>query len=100
METPESLHAVRVPVEMVVGTEDRIAPANENADYLRANLRSGRETTLPGVSHYTFLDTCTPAGTTALPQFCTDSPGIERDTIHTQVAALVVTFFDRTLKWR
>lgn len=99
-ETPESLHAIRLPVEMVVGTEDRIAPANENADYLRANLKAGRETTLPGVSHYTFLDTCTPAGVSALPMYCTEAPGIERDAVHARVAATAVTFFDRELRWR
>jgi predicted dienelactone hydrolase len=99
-QTPESLRAVRVPVEMVVGTEDRIAPANENADYLRANLKAGRETTLPGVSHYTFLDTCTAEGANALPLYCSDAPGIERDAVHAKVAAMAVTFFDRELRWR
>jgi predicted dienelactone hydrolase len=99
-ETPESLHAIRLPVEMVVGTDDRIAPANENADYLRANLKAGRETTLPGVSHYTFLDTCTVAGASAMPLYCSDAPGIERDAVHARVAAMAVTFFDRELRWR
>jgi predicted dienelactone hydrolase len=99
-QTPDSLHAVRIPVEMVVGTEDRIAPANENADYLRANLKAGRETILPGVSHYTFLDTCTAAGASAFPLYCSDAPGIERNAVHAQVAAMAIKFFDRELKWR
>jgi predicted dienelactone hydrolase len=99
-QTPESLHAIRVPVEIVVGTEDRIAPANENADYLRANLKAGRETTLPGVSHYTFLDTCTVEGAKLLRQYCSDAPGVERDAVHVKVAGMAVTFFDRELKWR
>lgn len=99
-QTQESLHSVHIPVEMVVGTEDRIAPARENADYLRANLRAGRETTLPGVAHSTFLDTCTPAGTQALPQYCTELPGIDRTAIHAKVASMAIEFFDRSLKWR
>jgi len=99
-QTQESLHSIHIPVEMVVGTEDRIAPAKENADYLRANLRSGRETTLPGVSHSTFLDTCTPTGTQALPQYCTELPGIDRASVHAKVASMVVEFLDRSLKWR
>jgi predicted dienelactone hydrolase len=99
-QTPESLHAVRVPVEMVVGTDDRMAPANENADYLRANLKAGRETTLPGVSHYTFLDTCTAAGAKMLGQYCGEAPGVERNAVHAKVAGMAVTFFDRELKWR
>ncbi len=99
-QTPESLRAIRVPVEMVVGTEDKIAVAKENADYLRANVHGARETVLPGVSHYTFLDTCTAAGMQQLPQYCSDAPGIERDAVHAQVAGMVVVFFDRALKWR
>jgi predicted dienelactone hydrolase len=99
-QTPDSLHAVRVPVELVVGTEDRIAPANENADYLRANLKGARETTLPGVSHYTFLDTCTAGAAKTLTQYCSDAPGIERDAVHAKVSAMAVTFFNRELRWK
>ncbi len=99
-QTRDSLRSVKIPVEMVVGTEDRIAPANENADYLRANLHQGRETVLPGVSHYTFLDSCTAAGKQVLPQYCSDMPGIVRDAVHQQVAGMIVEFFDRALKWR
>jgi predicted dienelactone hydrolase len=99
-QTRESLHGVKVPVEMVVGSEDRTAPADENADYLRANLRAARETVLPGVSHYTFLDSCTAAGKQALPQYCSDPAGVERDAVHRQVMGMMVEFFDRTLKWR
>ncbi len=99
-QTPESLRSIRVPVEMVVGTEDKIAVAKENADYLRANVHGARETVLPGVGHYTFLDTCTAAGTQALPQYCGDAPGVEREAVHEKVAGMVVGFFDRALKWR
>jgi predicted dienelactone hydrolase len=99
-QTPESLHAMRVPVEMVVGTEDKIAPAKENAEYLRTNLHGARETVLPGVSHYTFLDTCAAAGKDALPQFCNDAPGVDRDAVHEKVSGMAITFFDRSLKWR
>jgi predicted dienelactone hydrolase len=99
-QTRDSLRSVRIPVEVVVGSEDRIAPADENADYLRANLHQGRETTLPGVTHYTFLDSCTAAGRQVLPQYCTDPAGVERDAVHRQVAGMMVEFFDRTLKWR
>ena len=98
--TQDSLHAIKVPVALVVGTEDRIAIAEENADYLRANIHGARENTLPGVGHYTFLDSCTAAGVKTLPQYCTEAPGVERDKVHAQVAAMVVGFFDRALKWR
>jgi predicted dienelactone hydrolase len=97
--TPDSLHAIRVPVEMVVGDADPIAPAKNNTDYIRANLRGARETVLPGgVSHYTFLDTCTAAGKQRVDVYCRDAAGVDRDAVHTQVSGMAVQFFVRALK--
>ena len=95
-QTPESLRQIRVPVEMVVGADDSIAPARDNADYLRANIRGARETVLPHVTHYTFLDTCTAQGVAKLEVYCADSP--QRDAVHAQVAGMAVGFFYRALK--
>jgi predicted dienelactone hydrolase len=97
-QTADSLHAIRIPVEIAVGAADPIAPAGNNADWLRSNIRGARETVLPGVTHYTFLDTCTAAGKEKLPVYCADSPGIDRDAVHAQVSALAVTFFKRALR--
>jgi predicted dienelactone hydrolase len=69
-QTPESLHSIRIPVEVVVGAEDPIAPAEENASYVRSNIHGARETILPNVTHYTFLDTCTAEGVAKLPLYC------------------------------
>jgi len=98
-QTPESLRAIRMPVEIVVGNADPIAPANENADYLRANIRGARETVLPGgVAHYTFLDTCTAAGKQQIGVYCEDAAGVDRDKVHAQVAAEAVEFFWKALR--
>jgi len=98
-QTTDSLHQIRIPVEVVVGAADPIAPAGHNADYIRANIRGTRETVLPGgVAHYTFLDTCTAAGKTKLPVYCTDGPNVDRDAVHAQVSEMAVTFFARSLR--
>jgi len=100
-ETQESLRAIRIPVEIVVGAADKFAPANENADYLRSNIHGARETVLPGgVSHYTFLDTCTAAAKAQLGVYCADAPGVDRDKVHAQVAAQAVGFFRSALQWK
>ena len=97
--TPESLRAMRLPVELAVGNADPIAPAADNADYIRANIHGARETVLPGgVAHYTFLDTCAPAGQASLHTFCDDAPGVSRDAVHAQVAGLAIMFFGRALR--
>jgi len=95
-QTPESLRAIRIPVEMVVGADDTTAPARDNADYVRSNIRGARETVLPHVTHYAFLDTCTAAGVAQLPRYCEDSA--QRDAVHAQVAEMAVGFFYRALK--
>lgn len=99
--TPESLHQIRIPVELVVGASDPIAPPKANADYIRATVRGARETVLPGgVAHYTFLDTCTAAGKARLGFACEDAAGVDRDAVHAQVAGMAVKFFLRELDIR
>jgi predicted dienelactone hydrolase len=98
--TQESLKAIRVPVEIVVGADDRTAPAEENANWIRQNVRGARETILPGVSHYTFLDTCTTQGTQTLESYCEEMPGVNRAAVHEQVEAMAISFFDHALRLR
>jgi predicted dienelactone hydrolase len=98
--TPESLHAMRLPVEIVVGSADPIATPKENADYVRSNIRRARETVIPNAVHYTFLDTCTAAGKARLGVLCADNAGVSRDAVHAQVAGTAVEFFARALRVR
>ena len=93
--TEDSLHAIKLPVEMTVGSADRIAPPRENADYIRAYIHGARDTVLPKVTHYTFLDTCTAEGKQKLAVYCADE--VDRDAIHAQVAAQAIKFFNRAL---
>jgi len=95
--TQESLHAIKLPVELVVGSADRIAKARDNADYVRAYIRGARETIIPNAVHYTFLDTCTAIGKAQLATECTDDPLIDRTTIHTQVSTEAINFFNHAL---
>lgn len=96
--TPESLRAIRLPVMVVVGSADSIAPPASGADILRANVRGAKETVLPGVEHDTFLDLCTAAGRAAFPQYCRDPAGVDRAAVHAQTAELAVQFFARVFR--
>ncbi|MGI4827439.1 MAG: alpha/beta hydrolase family protein [Janthinobacterium lividum] len=96
--TPESLKAIRLPVDLVAGAADAIAPPVENADLVRKGVRGARETVMPGVGHYTFLDTCTTAGKQQLALYCADAAGVDREAVHQQVDAMAVPFFDRALR--
>ena len=96
--TPDSLHAMKVPVQIVVGSGDPIAAPKDNADLIRAHDHRAKETVLPNVVHYTFLDTCTAQGKKDLGVFCEDPAGVDREAVHAQVDEMAVNFFDHELR--
>jgi predicted dienelactone hydrolase len=97
--SPETLAAISIPVEIVVGAADPIAPAPDNARYLARHIPGAKLVILPGgVAHYTFLDVCSPAGRRTLPTLCVDSPGVDRAAIHREVAAMAAGFFRAKLR--
>ncbi len=96
--TPESLQKIAIPVEIVAGAADPIAPPAENAQLFAANIKGVKLTVLPGgVGHYTFLDVGTDAGKKQLPQFFVDKPGVDREAVHQQVAEMAAEFFAKEL---
>jgi predicted dienelactone hydrolase len=96
--TEDSLRPLRMPLEMVVGDNDNLAPVKDNAQYVRDEVRGSKLTVLPHVGHYTFLDTCTPDGKKAEERYCEDSREVDRDAVHARVAGMAVGFFGRWLK--
>ncbi len=95
---PETLKTINVPVRIVVGANDTIAPAVDNAQFLAKNIAGAKLTILPGeVGHYTFLDVGTEAGKKQLPQFFVDNPGVDREAVHKRVCLMASEFFDKEL---
>ncbi len=96
--TPESLQKIAIPVEIVAGAADPIAPPAQNAQLFAANIKGAKLTILPGgVGHYTFLDVGTDAGKKQLPNFFVDNPGVDREAVHQQVAEMAAEFFEKEL---
>lgn len=96
--TPESLEKIAIPVEIVAGAADPIAPPATNAQFFATNIRNAQLTILPGgVGHYTFLDVGTDAGKKQMPQFFVDNPGVDREAVHEQAAGMAADFFDKEL---
>lgn len=96
--TPQSLQQIAIPVEIVAGASDQMAPPADNAKFFARNITGAQLTILNGgVGHYTFLDVCTEAGKKRFPQFCLDNPDVDRQTIHTEVGQMAADFFDREL---
>lgn len=96
--TPESLQRITIPVEIVAGAADSLAPPAENAEFFMANIKGSKLTLLPGgVGHYTFLDVGTEAGKKQLPNLFVDGPAVDRELVHHQVAEMAADFFDEEL---
>jgi predicted dienelactone hydrolase len=96
--SPETLSRISIPVEIVAGASDPVAPPATNARYFAAHIPHAKLTIYPGgVAHYTFLGTCTAAGKKQSPDFCVDRPGVNRDAIHAETARKVVSFFHKYL---
>lgn len=65
---PDSLGRVKVPVSIVVGTADTVAPAATNADTAAKAIPDARIQHVDGVTHYDFLGDCQAAGRAVVPQ--------------------------------
>jgi predicted dienelactone hydrolase len=87
---------VKIPVRIVAGDGDTLAPLQTNAVRYVQLIPQAELRTLPGgIGHRTFLATCTPHGrsTTAV---CLDAKGVDRAQVHREVANMAYTFFSAT----
>jgi predicted dienelactone hydrolase len=95
----DAFREVSIPVAMVAGAADPIAPPAANAAKFKKLMPQSELTILSGgVSPYTFLETCTDAGKAKLGVYCADEAGVDRDKVHATVSGMAVKFFDRTLR--
>jgi predicted dienelactone hydrolase len=96
---PDGFHDVTIPVAMVAGAADPIAPVAANAARFKELMPKAQLTVLPeGIAHYTFLDTCTQAGKATMGVFCSDAEGVDRNRVHADVAGMAVEFFNKNLR--
>ena len=94
----DSLRRISIPIHILAGDADRLAPIGPNALRLAQLVPGAALTLLPSVPHYTFLAACTDAGRRAQPQLCGDPADVDRNAIHRRTIELAAQFFERTLK--
>jgi predicted dienelactone hydrolase len=90
----DSLARLHVPVHILLGDADTVAPPMTNGLVAAAAIPNAELERLPGVGHYDFLAACTDAGKAALPVCKTDVP--QADT-HRRAISAAEAFFSRTL---
>lgn len=93
------LAPVKIPVKIVVGAADTLAPPRYNAARFAELIPQTELELLEGaVAHYTFLAESTALGREVLPLFCIDPPGVDRLAIHQKVGEWARFFFDEHVK--
>lgn len=92
---PESLAAIRVPVQLWSGDADRTVPEATNAGLIRRALPQPVEFhNVAGAVHLSFLAPCGPESP---PAICQDGPGFDRAAFHHELNREIAAFFRRHL---
>ncbi len=91
---PEGLARITVPVAIILGDADPVAPPDTNGLVAAKAIPHVELKVLPGVGHYDFLSTCTPAGVAVVP-ICTAK--VPQDETHKAAIDMALAFFARTL---
>jgi predicted dienelactone hydrolase len=91
---PASLQHMRLPVEIILGNADTVAPPATNGLVAAGMIPKASLIRLPGVGHYDFLSTCTDSGRLLSPLCKTDVP---QDDTHRQAIEAAEAFFNRHL---
>ena len=92
--TKKSLQGITVPVSIVVGTNDKIAPARTNAQRISLLINGARYSEIFNAGHYTFLSSCTDLGRKYLRYLCNDHESIIRGKAHNRVSNNALDFFN------
>lgn len=91
---PASLKRISIPVSILLGDADRVAPPATNGEAAARQIPQARITVLPGVGHYDFLSECTSRGDAVVPWCPTQVP---RAQTHRAAIQRALAFFARTL---
>jgi predicted dienelactone hydrolase len=91
---PEGLAKVKVPVAIILGDADPVAPPATNGLVAAKAIPGAKLKVLPGVGHYDFLATCTAAGKAQIP-VCTAT--VPQDETHKAAIDFALTFFGKAL---
>jgi predicted dienelactone hydrolase len=92
-----SFNEVSIPIVLVAGSQDPIAPVNTNMLRIASLMPDATTTLMPGVAHYTFTDSCLPDAIEQRPFLCKDPAGVNRDAVHAQTIGLALGFFGTKL---
>jgi predicted dienelactone hydrolase len=89
----KNLAPIHIPVQIVVGDADDVAPPATNAIHYAKLIQGAKLTVLPYVGHMTFGSECNQLGKKDFDS-CHDAPNVDRAAIHAQEDQQVLSFFE------
>ena len=92
---PDGLAQIKPPVAIILGDADAVAPPATNGLVAAKAIPNAELKVLPGVGHYDFLSTCTPAGVAAVPVCAAIK--VPQDPTHQAAIDMALAFFGKTL---
>ncbi|MGH6911445.1 MAG: hypothetical protein ACREEG_14755, partial [Phenylobacterium sp.] len=92
---PASLMAMDVPVAIILGLADPVAPPHLNGSAAARAIPRAQLKALRGVAHYDFVSTCSPAGFNTVP-LCQDVRSAQGPT-HFEALQMALTLFVRAM---
>jgi predicted dienelactone hydrolase len=95
-----SFAEVTIPISLLGGEADVHVPPATNLRHIAGLYSATKVTMVPGAGHYTYIQTCQPAGVERLGLICRDNAGIDRDAVHRAAATEALRFFAETLRPR
>jgi predicted dienelactone hydrolase len=96
--TPESLGKISIPVAIVTGSADEIAPPTSGAEALVKAIPHATLELFPQAGHYVFFGTCTTVGRVVVRVGCSDTGDINRAAVHAETIRLALDFFTANLR--
>jgi predicted dienelactone hydrolase len=96
--TPESLGKISIPVAIVTGSADEVAPPTSGAEVFAKTIPHATLKLFPQAGHYVFLGTCTTVGRVVVGVGCRDPEGTDRDAVHAETIRVALDFFSANLR--
>ncbi|MBS0363466.1 MAG: alpha/beta hydrolase [Proteobacteria bacterium] len=93
---PASLRAMNVPVSIVLGEADPVAPPHTNGGVAARLIPQAQLKALPGVGHYDFLSTCTPNAMQRQVELCRNLQ-VPQGPTHVAALQQALILFGRTM---
>ena len=88
---PPSLTAMNTPVAIILGEADPVAPPHTNGGVAARAIPRAQLKSLPGVGHYDFLSTCSPAARQSIP-LC-QAIAVPQPQSHVEALQMALSFF-------